>query len=379
MQDSSDPPSKTNRTGAFSIASLASGRLVPLASALPSSSSETYSALLEAIVRSTDDAIITKNLASIVTSWNPAAASIFGWEAHEMLGHSLLRLVPAHLHHEELEITRKLRAGEHISHFETLRQTRDGSQIRVELTISPLRNARSEVIGAVAIARNVTSQREAERARLELAAIVESSTDAILTCSLDGLVTSWNAAAERLFGYSAGEMLGQPIQTLIPEELHEESTIVTARLLAGHRIEPFESLRLRRDGSRVDVSLSVSAIVDANGQVSAESHIVRDITRLKQLESSLVAAERLAATTQLSSDLAHLVNNPLEALTNLLYLVRQQKDHPSGLLALLDLADAELARVATVTQQLLSSNRLSAADARSNFDRLSETLQTSSG
>jgi len=377
MQDPNHPFSKTTLAPAFTgstVSSLTSRGVLPVALSLPRVNSESYSSLLEAIVRSTDDAIITKNLASIVTSWNPAATAVFGWEAHEMIGHSLLRLIPPRLHHEEMDVMRRLRGGERISHYETLRVSREGREIEVSLTLSPLTNARGEIIGATMIARNVTQQRAAERSRLQLAAIVESSTDAIIAHDLSGAITAWNASAERLLGYSAEEMLGDPEQELVPEACREEELSVIDRLLSGQRVDPFETLRRHRNGEIVEVSISISPLLDGAGIVVGASQFLRDISHRKELERSLVQAEKLAVATRMAADLAHRVNNPLEALTNLLYLAQEQADDPQAVRGMLELAYQELARVGQVTRLTLNANRRSAADAEFNFAHLTETL-----
>jgi PAS domain S-box-containing protein len=376
MQDPTKPSGKTlPRTFASSsLSSLTSKGVVPVSLTLPRPNSETYSSLLEAIVRSTDDAIITKNLSSIVTSWNPAATTIFGWEAHEMIGHSLLRLIPPRLHHEEMEVIRRLRSGERIAHYETVRTTREGREIEVSLTISPLTNSRGEIIGATKVARNISDTRAAERARLQLAAIVECSVDAIIAYDLDGRITSWNAAAERLLGYSAKQVLGEPMTILIPDSLREEEDRIAEQLLAGQSVEAFDALRRHRDGSAVEVSVSVSPLLDSDGNVIGASQFLHDISQRKDLERSLMQAEKLASATRMAAELAHHVRNPLEALTNLLYLAKEESNNPAQVRAMLEIAEDELERVVQFTQRSLNASRRSAEDAEFNFAHLSEAL-----
>ncbi len=165
--------------------------------------------LLEAIVYSSEDAIIAKNLDGIVTSWNPAATRIFGYQPEEIIGQSILKLIPTELEHQEPFILGKVRAGEQIAHFEGRRWVRkDGRKIFVSLTISPVRDSHENVIGVSKIARDITEQRQMEIARARLAAIVESADDAILSKDLNGVITSWNQGAERTFGYSEAEDAG---------------------------------------------------------------------------------------------------------------------------------------------------------------------------
>ncbi|SEG68621.1 PAS domain S-box-containing protein [Bryocella elongata] len=375
MRDPNHTSGKPAFTPALSgspLSSLTHRGMLPVS--LPRVNSESFSSLLEAIVRSTDDAIITKNLSSIVTSWNPAATAIFGWEAHEMIGHSLLRLIPPRLHHEEMEIIRRLRGGDRGSHYETARLTREGSEIEVSMTVSPLTNARGEVIGATTISRNITRQRAAERSRLQLAAIVECSADAIITHDLNSAITSWNAAAERLLGYTAQEMLGSQVDAIVPKDRIEDETCIVEQVLSGKRIDSFESVRTTRLGEAVEVSVSVSPLLDESGVVHGGSQFLRDISQRKELERSLVQAEKLATATRLAAKLAHHVNNPLEALMNLLYLAKECADDPVHVREMLELAAKELERVALVTRQTLDANRRTALDAEFNFAHLSEML-----
>ncbi len=222
--------------------------------------------LLEAIVRSSEDAIIAKNLDGIVTSWNPAATRIFGYQPEEIIGQSILKLIPPHLQHEEPFILGKVRAGEQIAHFETERVRKDGRFIFVSLTISPVRDSQGTVIGVSKIARDITEQRQMDITRVRLAAIVESADDAILSKDLNGKITSWNHAAERTFGYREEEILGASILTLVPKELHPEEAVILGKIREGERIDHYETVRLTKDGRRLNVSLTISPLRNALGR-----------------------------------------------------------------------------------------------------------------
>ena len=189
-----------------------------------------------------------------------------------------------------------------------------------------------------------------------LAAIVESSVDAIVSKDLNGIVTSWNQGAERIFGWTAAEMVGRPITTIIPPELREEETRILAKIQAGERIEHFETVRLRKDGTRLDVSLTISPVHGPEGIVGA-AKIARDITEQKRLRAALHTTERLASVGRLAATVAHEINNPLEAVTNLIYLARQQPGLSERTLRYLNSADEELARVAHIAQQTLGFYR----------------------
>jgi PAS domain S-box-containing protein len=317
---------------------------------------EAPASLLAAIVQSSEDAIISKNLDGIVTSWNPAATRIFGYQPEEMIGQSILKLIPPHLHHQEPFILGKLRAGEQIAHFETERVSKDGRKIFVLLTISPVRNTLGSVIGVSKIARDITDQRQMEIARARLAAIVESADDAILSKDLNGIITSWNGAAERTFGYTEEEMLGASILTLVPEELHPEEAGILRKIREGERIEHYETIRLTKDGRRLNVSLSISPLRDVSGTVVGASKVLRDITQRKQMEQSLIQAEKLSASGRMAASIAHEINNPLEAVLNLIYLARSNSSNPE-VKAYLNTAESELVRLSHIAKQTLGFYR----------------------
>src|SRR5579871_5717252 len=166
--------------------------------------------LLAAIIDSSNDAIVSKDLNGTITSWNKAAERTFGYSRDEVVGRSILMLIPPGRENEEVEILDKIRHGIRIEHFETLRRRKDGSLVEVSVTISPIRDAQGLIVGASKIARDLTEIRHKARTDLLLASIVSSSDDAIISKNLDGIITSWNEAAQRLFGYTEQEILGKP-------------------------------------------------------------------------------------------------------------------------------------------------------------------------
>jgi PAS domain S-box-containing protein len=254
---------------------------------------------LSAIVESSDDAILSKNTQGIITSWNAAAERMFGYTAEEMLGASILKIIPYELRGEEEMILSRVRAGEKVDHFETVRMRKDGTRIQVSVTVSPVKDAAGRIIGASKIARDIGTQRELTHARSTLVSIVESSDDAIVSKDLDGIVTSWNRAAERLYGYPAEEMIGQPIRKIIPPELQTEEDMILATIREGRGIDHFETTRMHKDGSRLLVSITISPIRDERGRVVGASKIARDIGRTRELNE---ARAMLAAIVASSDD-----------------------------------------------------------------------------
>jgi PAS domain S-box-containing protein len=178
----------------------------------------------------------------------------------------------------------------------------------------------------------------------------------IVSKNLDGTVTSWNAAASRVFGYTAEEMIGQSILKLIPEELHPEEKTFIEKLKSGQRIEQFETRRITKSGQTLDVSLTLSPVRDAQGKVIGASKILRDISVAKRLEQSFLQAEKLAATGRMAATIAHEINNPLEAVTNLLYLIRPTISGAEGN-QYLATAESELQRVSHIAKQTLGYYR----------------------
>ena len=167
-------------------------------------------ARLAAIVESSDDAIISKDLNGYVTSWNAAAERMFGYTAGEIIGRHITTIIPAARRAEEDYVLSRIRAGIRIEHFETVRCRNDGTLIEVSLTVSPIRAGDGTIIGASKIARDIGDRRLTERDAQRLAAIVASSDDAIVSKDLNSTILTWNAAAEEIFGYSAEEAIGQP-------------------------------------------------------------------------------------------------------------------------------------------------------------------------
>ena len=315
------------------------------------------SSRLAAIVESSDDAIIGKNLDGIITSWNAAATRLFGYAPEEIIGSSVLKIVPPELLGEEAEILSKLRSGELVDHFVTQRMRKDGTRLDVLVSISPIRDGNGNLIGASKIARDISDRRRAEEARLRLAAIVEFADDAIIGKNLDGTITSWNASAVRLFGYQPEEIIGQSVLTLIPPELRHEEVEILRNLRAGQRMEHYETRRQRKDGTTFEVSLTISPVRDITGKVVGASKIARDISDRRRAEAALIQTEKLAAIGRMAAAIAHEVNNPLEAVTNLAYLLTVQPSLDEEARGYARLLLDEVGRASRITRQTLAFYR----------------------
>jgi len=212
-----------------------------------------------------------------------------------------------------------------------------------------------------------------EQTESRLAAIVESSDDAILGKTLEGEITTWNAAATRLFGYAPQEIVGKSVLLIVPQELHAEEMEIFRKLRAGERIERKESQRYTKDGRRLEVSLTISPIKDAAGRVIGASSIVRDITTRKQEEEKLRIAEKLATAGRFAATIAHEINNPLAAVTNLVYLAKTAAvSEPTK--TFLVQAEQELSRVSHLAKQTLGFYRESSGAARITIGSLLPSL-----
>jgi PAS domain S-box-containing protein len=265
---------------------------------------------LAAIVESSDDAIIGKTLDGTITSWNAGAAAMYGYAAGEMVGRNVSVLVPPDRPGELAPILGRLGRGERVEHFETKRRRKDGSSIDVSVSISPIRDSGGAVIGASTVARDMTERNTAEAERRaivqvlqqterreselasRLAAIVESASVAIIGAALDGVVTSWNSAAERVLGYAPGEMIGHDESVIVPPGQASELAPILGRLRRGERVEAFETQLRRKDGSIIDVLVSISPIRDAGGEVVGVSSMSRDVTESKRAEAERRAIEQ---------------------------------------------------------------------------------------
>jgi PAS domain S-box-containing protein len=262
--------------------------------------------------------------------------------------------------------------------FEGLIYRTDKALRRIEINgnLQPETAAsQGRILGTI---RDITEMREGETERREsitrlneLAAIVASSDDVILSKDLDGIITSWNEAATRVFGYSAGEMIGTSILKLIPEHLHSDEKAIIENIRAGRRVEHFETVRLTKRGGLIDVSLTVSPVKNEQGRVIGASKILRDISTRKRMEQSLLQAEKIAATGRMAATIAHEINNPLEAVMNLLFLLRPKVTDEEGR-NYLATAESELGRVSHIAKQTLGYYREHAAASLASLTQIAE-------
>jgi PAS domain S-box-containing protein len=449
---------------------------------------------LAAIIEFSDDAIVSKTLDGIVTSWNPAAERIFGYRAEEMIGASITRIFPPDRLSEEEEFLARLRRGERIEHFQTTRRTKDGRFINISVTLSPIMDETGRIVGASKIARDITSrvqdQAAAERQQrllavtlssigdgvvatdnfgkitfmnptaealtgwsgaealgmpldsvmtllnektreradnpvglvlseghivglanhtvlvgkdgrehpiddsaapihdehgnvfgvvmvfhdvserrrqqeelLRLAAIVESTDDAVITKTLGGIITTWNEAAERIFGYTAEEAIGRSITLLFPPERIGEEAEFMRRLAAGERIDHFQTERIRKDGARLHMSVTQSALKNEAGEIFGISKIARDITEQVALMRREQAARRDAEEANRVKDeflatLSHELRTPLNAIFGWVRMLRMGALDPEAANRALEVIERNCKAQTDLISDLLDVSRI---------------------
>jgi PAS domain S-box-containing protein len=278
---------------------------------------------LAVTLRSIGDAVIATDTQGRVTFMNPVAAVVTGWPEAEALGQDITAVF--HIINEytrqavENPIVKVLREGAVVGLANhTLLIARDGVERPIDDSGAPIRGPRGSLLGVVLVFRDVTERRRAEENWARLAAIVDSSEDAIIGKTLDGTITSWNQGAERMYGYTADQVIGQPIALLAPPDRPDEVPDLLARCVRGEAIARYETLRSRRDGQVFPVSLTISPIRDLRGAIIGASTIARDITAQKQTAAE---EERRRRETEMLADLAQSLSASLDLNTVLRRMV----------------------------------------------------------
>jgi PAS domain S-box-containing protein len=336
-------------------------------------SGDQASNLLAAIVDSSDDIILSITLDGMITSWNKSAERVFGYSAREAIGSHINLIIPRDRHAEEKDILARVSHGESVDHFDTVRQRKNGSLIDISLTVSPVKDAHGRVVGASKVAREITERKRAERSTALLAAIVDSSDDAIVSKTLDGIITSWNPSAERIFGYSAQEAIGKHITLIIPHERWDEETNIIERLRRGERLDHFRTVRRRKDGSLFDVSLTISPVKDSKGSIIGASKVARDITAEVRADEALRVSER--EFRNLSQSLDYQIRSRTRELQELSWQIMRARDEERRYVAreLHDSAGQSLAVLAMQVDQLLQKSSDS-PNLAADIERIRETV-----
>jgi len=282
-----------------------------------------------------------------ITYFNEAAAVLWGYRPR--LGRDqwcgswrLFRLDGAPMRHDECPMAVALKEKRVVRGGEALAERPDGTRVRFMAYPAPIYDAAGEVVGAVNMLIDMSEHQRAERVSRHLAAIVESSDDAIVSKDLSGVISSWNKGAQRLFGYPAEEVIGKPITIVIPEDRLDEEREILERIRRGERIDHFETIRRRKDGSLINISLTISPVADEFGKIIGASKIARDITEQKHREEQIALLAREAdhrtknllalaqATVHLTQadtadELKHAIDGRLQALAKAHTLLAQSR------------------------------------------------------
>ena len=316
---------------------------------------------LRTTLASIGDGVITTDAQGRVSFMNAVAEALTGWPQADALGRVLTEVMQ--LRHEvtgelvdnpamqALETATIVRLANH-----TLLIDRHGREWPVDDSAAPIRDESGTVTGAVLVFRDVSERKIAEHARAHLAAIVDSSHDAIVSKTLQGIVRSWNGGAERLFGYSADEAIGRPITFLIPPDRLAEEDEILRRIGLGERIDHFETVRVTKQGQYVDISLTVSPIRDASGAIIGASKIARDNRERKRLEETLRQADR--QKDAFIALLAHELRNPLAPIRTAFHVMELAEGNPPAVAKARAVIDRQLGHMVRLIDDLLDISRI---------------------
>ena len=327
------------------------------------------------------DAIVAVEGDGTIVQINSQTEELFGYQREQLLGQKIEVLVPEryrpghHTHREGFAQAPKIRrmgAG-----LDLYGRRADGSVFPVEIMLSPVTlGSGTLVLSAI---RDISDRKKIEQDlrraneeldrrtaqqigeyRARLASIIDSSEDAIISKNLDGTITSWNKGAERIYGYSSHEVVGQNVSLLAPKDRPDEIPHILERIRMGESVEHFESVRITKDGRRLDVFLSISPLRQSDGEIVGASVIARDITAQKRAEDHLRQAQKMEAIGRLAGGVAHDFNNILGIVTACTELLRDRLDQNSEPFAYIANIRKAVDRGASLTRQLLAFGRKSA-------------------
>ena len=315
------------------------------------------------IVENTSEGVWMYDADGLTTFMNGRMASLLGYTVDEAVGQSIFAFLPVSNRPaaEERLQRRQLGIAERV---DTTLMRKDGTELWASVQINPLFDREQRFDGGLALVTDVTAQRSADEVRARLAAMVESSEDAILSTSLDGKIMSWNRSAERLYQYSAAEIVGESLYLLVAPAMVEDERRLFESVARGDTVLPFETERRRKDGSMVEVALTVSPVRDASGTVIGISKIVRDLTARRKTESALRRteeqfrqAQKMEAVGRLAGGVAHDFNNLLSVVLSYSSFALEQLRPGDPLRS--DIEQVEIAgkRATELTRQLLAFSR----------------------
>jgi PAS domain S-box-containing protein len=316
---------------------------------------------LRITLASIGDAVAATDAEGRVTYVNPVAEQLLGYSLEQATDRRLgevFNIVNEFTRRAaENPVERVLREGLVVglaNHTVLLRP--DGAEVPIDDSAAPIHDDAGRIAGVVLVFRDISERRRAQKAQAMLAAIVESSEDAIISKDLEGHITTWNTGAERLFGYQEEDVIGRSISLLIPPDHLEEETGILQLIRNGERVEHYETVRVRKDGTSVDISLTVSPVRDADGAIVGASKIARDITDRKRIEQQLFEANQYK--DNFLAILAHELRNPLGPIRNAVKILEIERPADRDLLTYCDLIDKEVIQITRLLDDLLDISRI---------------------
>jgi PAS domain S-box-containing protein len=322
-------------------------------------SDQRYAERCREVLEAMADAVIAIDQDSRILFVNPGTINLFGYRQEELVGAPLTMLMPEWLRPKHLESMRNyLETGtQHLAwnaiDFPGL--TKNGEQIALEISLGECRRGEQAIFTAVC--RDARGRKTADEERSRLAAVVTSSLDAILAKRLDGTITDWNKGAERIYGYTAEEIIGKHVSILAPAELSQEVEHILETVKRGGSIGQHETTRVRKDGTLIQVSLSVSPIRDSSGTIVGASTVGRDITARMKMEAELRHAQKIEAVGQLAGGIAHEFNNYLGVILGYSELLSAEAAQNESVGKYVREIKTATQHAASLTRQLLAFSR----------------------
>jgi PAS domain S-box-containing protein len=310
-----------------------------------------------------ESAVIACTLDGIITSWDASAAKVFGFGEREAVGQSIGIIIPPEGQAEAEEMRDRVGRGETIPALQSVRLRKDGSPIEVEQSLYPARDELRRIVGILAIMREVRELRLETEARAYLATIVDWSDDAIVGKDLDGVVMSWNRAAERIFGYTAAEAIGRSIKLIIPPARWAEEEEVLNKIRRDEAVDHFETVRVRKDGSPVEISLTVSPVKDHAGKVIGASKIARDVSQRKLIEKQRDELYEQAQRNNRAKDeflamLSHELRNPIGAISSAMQVLGHPDVKAEAAKQARDIIGRQTRKLTRIVEDLLDVGRV---------------------